>query len=80
MGLYNTVSATLMPMSCRVSGVGLGYAVGVAGFGGTAPYLLLWLQSIGASWAFPAYVTVLCLLSVLFYMLAFRRGAVRVGN
>ncbi|WP_419999605.1 MFS transporter [Streptomyces boninensis] len=80
MGLYNTVSATLMPMSCRVTGVGLGYAVGVAGFGGTAPYLLLWLKDHGASWAFPVYVALLCLLSVLLYTLAFRRGAVRVGS
>lgn len=80
MGLYNTVSATLMPASCRVTGVGLGYAVGVAGFGGTAPYVLLWLQDAGAGWAFPVYVAVLCLLSVLLYMLAFRRGSVRAGS
>lgn len=80
MGLYNTVSATLMPTSCRVTGVGLGYAVGVAGFGGTAPYVLLWLQDAGAGWAFPVYVAVLCLLSVLLYMLAFRRGSVRAGS
>lgn len=80
MGLYNTVSATLMPMSCRVTGVGLGYAVGVAGFGGTAPYVLLWLQNAGAPWAFPVYVAALCLLSVLFYVLAYRRGCVRVGS
>ncbi|MFR9672958.1 MFS transporter [Streptomyces sp. TR06-5] len=80
MGLYNTVSATLMPMTCRVTGVGLGYAVGVAGFGGTAPYVLLWLQEADAVWAFPAYVAVLGLTSVLLYVLAFRRGCVRVGN
>ncbi|MFJ4963796.1 Alpha-ketoglutarate permease [Streptomyces sp. ADI96-02] len=80
MGLYTTVSATLMPMSCRVTGVGIGYAVGVAGFGGTAPYILLWLQDIGLFWVFPVYVAVLCLLSALFYTLAFRRGSVRVGG
>lgn len=80
MGLYNTVAATLMPTSCRVTGVGLGYAIGVAGFGGTAPYLLLWLQDHGAGWAFPVYGAVLCLLSVLLYVLVFRRGAVRVGS
>ncbi|MGW3955573.1 MFS transporter [Streptomyces sp. NPDC004752] len=80
MGLYNTVSATLMPMSCRVTGVGLGYAVGVACFGGTAPYVLLWFQRAGLPWAFPAYAAALCLLSVLFYVLAFRRGSVRVGS
>ncbi|MEV6029221.1 MFS transporter [Streptomyces sp. NPDC052036] len=80
MGLYNTVAATLMPTSCRVTGVGLGYAIGVAGFGGTAPYLLLWLQGLGAAWAFPVYGAVLCLLSVLLYVLVLRRGAVRVGN
>ncbi|MEU8825001.1 MFS transporter [Streptomyces sp. NPDC048636] len=80
MGLYTTVSATLMPMSCRVTGVGIGYAVGVAGFGGTAPYILLWLQDRGVSWVFPVYVAVLCLLSALFYTLAFRRGSVRIGT
>lgn len=80
MGLYNTVSATLMPTSCRVTGVGLGYAVGVAGFGGTAPYVLLWLQNAGAGWAFPVYVAALCLLSVLLYVLALGRGSVRAGS
>ncbi|MGW0083109.1 MFS transporter [Streptomyces sp. NPDC003393] len=80
MGLYNTVAATLMPTSCRVTGVGLGYAIGVAGFGGTAPYLLLWLQDLGAGWAFPVYGAALCLLSVLLYLLVLRRGGVRVGS
>ncbi|MCQ8187845.1 MFS transporter [Streptomyces rugosispiralis] len=80
MALYNTVAATLMPTSCRVTGVGLGYAIGVAGFGGTAPYLLLWFQDLGADWAFPVYGAVLCLLSVLFYGSVLRRGAVRVGS
>ncbi|MFJ8948920.1 MULTISPECIES: MFS transporter [unclassified Streptomyces] len=80
MGLYNTVAATLMPMHCRVTGVGIGYAVGVAGFGGTAPYVLLWFQNHGAAAAFPVYVAVLCLLSVLLYRLAFARGAVRAGD
>ncbi|MFC9459990.1 MFS transporter [Streptomyces sp. NPDC056983] len=80
MGLYNTVAATLMPTGCRVTGVGLGYAIGVAGFGGTAPYLLLWLQDLGVGWVFPVYGAVLCLLSVLLYTLVLRRGSVRVGN
>ncbi|WP_433174677.1 MFS transporter [Actinoallomurus sp. CA-150999] len=80
MALYNVVAATLMPASCRVTGVGLGYAVGVALFGGTAPYLLLWLRKIGAVWAFPAYAAVIFLVSVLLYRIAYRRGSVRVGD
>ncbi len=74
MALYNTVSATLVPKDCRATGVGLGYAVGVAVFGGTAPYLVQWLQGHGLYAAFPVYVAVLSLVSVCLYLFARRRG------
>ncbi len=64
MTLYNVVSTSLMPKNCRGTGVALGYGIGVALFGGTASYLLVWLQSLGMSWVFPVYVAVLSILSI----------------
>ncbi|MFF3248883.1 MFS transporter [Streptomyces sp. NPDC002870] len=58
-------SATLemFPTSVRSSGVGLPYALTVALFGGTAPYLIEYLAAHGhASW-YRWYVVVLCLIS-----------------
>lgn len=80
MTLYNVVSSSLMPKSCRGAGVALGYGIGVALFGGTASYLLVWLQSVGASWIFPVYVAVLSLLSIIFYLLARRSNGLFVGK
>ncbi|WP_028937993.1 MFS transporter [Pseudonocardia spinosispora] len=78
--LYNIVSTSLMPMACRAAGCGLGYGIGVALFGGTASYLLVWSQSLHIGWLFPCYLAALCLLSVVFYLLARRRGEVYVGE
>ena len=50
MTLYNVVTSSLMPKGCRGAGTALGYGLGVALFGGTASYLLVWLQSLNASW------------------------------
>ena len=80
MTLYNVISTSLMPKASRGTGVALGYGVGVAVFGGTASYLLVWLQSIGADWVFPLYVAVLSLLSVVFYLLARRFNGIFVGK
>ncbi|MBM6622166.1 MFS transporter [Micrococcaceae bacterium RIT802] len=80
MTLYNVVSTSLMPKHCRGTGVSLGYGIGVALFGGTASYLLVWLQSINASWIFPVYVAVLSVLSIIFYILARRRSGLFVGK
>ena len=80
MTLYNLVSASLMPKSCRAAGCGLGYGIGVALFGGTASYLLVWLQRAHLGWLFPCYVAVLCGLSIALYVVARRRGEVYVGE
>jgi MHS family alpha-ketoglutarate permease-like MFS transporter len=80
MTLYNVISTSLMPKTSRGTGVALGYGIGVAVFGGTASYLLVWLQSIGADWVFPVYVAVLSLLSIVFYLLARRYNGIFVGK
>jgi MHS family alpha-ketoglutarate permease-like MFS transporter len=80
MTLYNVVSTSLMPKNCRGTGVALGYGIGVALFGGTASYLLVWLQSMNISWVFPVYVAVLSILSIVFYLAARRTNGIFVGN
>src|SRR5882757_2036178 len=70
----------LMPQSCRAAGCGIGYGIGVALFGGTASYLLVWLQRAHLGWLFPCYVAVLCALSIVLYLVARRRGEVYVGE
>ncbi len=80
MTLYNVVSTSLMPKNCRGAGVSLGYGVGVALFGGTASYLLVWFQSENANWIFPVYVAVLSILSIVFYLLARRANGIFVGK
>lgn len=80
MTLYNVVSASLMPKVYRGAGASLGYGLGVAIFGGTASYLLVWFQSIGLHWLFPAYVAVLCALSIVLYLVARRVNGVHLGK
>ncbi|MDR6621089.1 MFS transporter [Sinomonas atrocyanea] len=80
MTIYNVVSTSLMPKGIRGAGVALGYGIGVALFGGTASYLLVWFQSLHADWIFPTYVAVLSALSVLFYILARRSSGLYVGK
>ncbi|WP_433876269.1 MFS transporter [Sinomonas atrocyanea] len=80
MTIYNVVSASLMPKSIRGTGVALGYGIGVAVFGGTASYLLVWFQSLHADWVFPVYVAVLSILSVVFYILARRSSGLYIGK
>ncbi|KAA8880599.1 MFS transporter [Nocardia colli] len=70
MTLYNVVSTSLMPKSCRAAGTGLGYGIGVACFGGTASYLVVWLDKHEVSWLFAAYIAVLSILSIVTYLLA----------
>lgn len=58
-----TATLEMFPTSVRSSGVGLPYALTVALFGGTAPYLIEYLAAHGhASW-YRWYVAVLCLIS-----------------
>ncbi|WP_422935845.1 MFS transporter [Sinomonas sp. P47F7] len=80
MTIYNVVSASLMPKNVRGTGTALGYGIGVAVFGGTASYLLVWFQSLHADWIFPTYVAVLSALSVILYLLARRSSGVFVGK
>lgn len=80
MTLYNVVTSSLMPKPCRGAGTALGYGIGVALFGGTASYLLVWLQSLNAAWMFPIYVAVLSLLSIIFYLLARQKNGIFIGR
>jgi MHS family alpha-ketoglutarate permease-like MFS transporter len=80
MTLYNVVTSSLMPKNCRGAGTALGYGLGVALFGGTASYLLVWLQSLNASWIFPVYVAVLSALSIAFYLLARKKNGIFIGR
>ncbi|ETK38019.1 major facilitator transporter [Microbispora sp. ATCC PTA-5024] len=80
MTLYNLVATSLMPKYCRATGVALGYGVAVAVFGGTASYLLIWLQSNALVWIFPVYVAVLSLISVVLYLAARRTSGAFAGE
>ncbi|GDY32717.1 MFS transporter [Gandjariella thermophila] len=80
MTLYNAVSTSLMPKACRAAGCGIGYGVAVALFGGTASYLLVWLQQQHRAWLFAAYAAALCAVSVVLYLVARRRSGVFVAE
>jgi MFS transporter, MHS family, alpha-ketoglutarate permease len=80
MTLYNVVSTSLMPKYCRATGTGLGYGIAVAVFGGTASYLLVWLQSLGLLWVFPAYTAALSIISVVLYVIARRTSGTFAGK
>jgi MFS transporter, MHS family, alpha-ketoglutarate permease len=72
LAFINALVASLMPTEARVTGVGLGFALGVSLFGGTAPYLLIWLSSHGVFWAFPTYMAAVLVTGVLLYFAAVR--------
>lgn len=78
--VFVVVANSMLPAHCRGTGVGLGYGIGVALFGGTSSYILVWLQGQGMFWVFPVYVAVLCALSVVFYVLAKRKHGIYVGR
>ena len=80
MTLYNLVATSLMPKYCRATGVALGYGIAVALFGGTASYLIVWLQSEGLDWVFPVYVAVLSAISVVLYLAARRSSGTFCGK
>jgi len=80
MTIFVVVSNSLLPQHIRGTGLGLGYGLGVAIFGGTASYLLLWLQSQGLMWVLPIYIAALCAISVVLYVLAKRRNGLFVGK
>ncbi|MDQ0727639.1 MFS transporter [Microbacterium sp. W4I20] len=80
MTIFVVVANSLLPQHIRGTALGLGYGLGVALFGGTASYLLLWLQSQGMLWMFPIYIATLCAISVVLYILAKRRNGLFVGK
>ncbi len=59
------VMAELFPQGARGTGIGLPYAATVAAFGGTAPYVSLWATEHAPDMAFPAYITLLCVVTFL---------------
>ena len=61
------VKAELFPAKVRAFGVGFPYALANALFGGTAPYIALWLKSQGMESTFYWYVTGLIFISLLVY-------------
>lgn len=80
MTLYNVVATSLMPKYCRATGTGLGYGVAVALFGGTASYLLVWLQTRDLLWVFPVYCAALSVISVVLYLVARRHSGIFAGE
>ncbi|MGY3146316.1 MHS family alpha-ketoglutarate permease-like MFS transporter [Bradyrhizobium sp. USDA 3397] len=80
MALYNFIATTLMPRAVRTTGIAVGYALGVSLFGGTSPYLLVWLQHAQMAWMFPVYGSVVAVLSVAIYHVAKKRGHVYIGE
>ena len=49
MAPMNLLMTRLFPVSLRYSGIGLGYSVGMAIFGGTTPLILTWLVDVTGS-------------------------------
>lgn len=62
---YPALMAELVPGRVRGVGVGILTSLAVGLFGGTAPYLNTWTQSIGASWLFQAYIIVLAIITII---------------
>jgi MFS transporter, MHS family, alpha-ketoglutarate permease len=58
-GIMPAFFAELFPTHVRASGVGVPYSLVVALLGGTAPYVLTWLNSMGVAWLFSVYMVVL---------------------
>jgi MFS transporter, MHS family, alpha-ketoglutarate permease len=58
-GIMPAFFAELFPTHVRASGVGVPYSLVVALLGGTAPYVLTWLNSQGVAWVFSLYMVVL---------------------
>jgi MHS family alpha-ketoglutarate permease-like MFS transporter len=62
-----TAMAELFPTEVRTAGIGLPYALTVAAFGGTAPYVVEWLHENGRGTWYPWYLAALCLVSLVVY-------------
>ncbi|RCG32257.1 MFS transporter [Sphaerisporangium album] len=64
----SAVMVELFPAKVRTTGIGLPYAVTVALFGGTAPYIATALADAGQRQAFGWYATALTLISTVVYI------------
>lgn len=73
MGLYNYIATSIVPKSFRTTGVGLGYALGVSLFGGTASYLLVAANRAHQLLLYVLYASILIALSVAIYHLISRK-------
>ncbi|MDF3290352.1 MFS transporter [Streptomyces silvisoli] len=62
------VNAEVFPARVRAAGIGFPYSLTVALFGGTAPYVGTWFKQAGHPGWFPWYVSVLCLVSAVCYL------------
>jgi MHS family alpha-ketoglutarate permease-like MFS transporter len=69
------VKAEIFPREVRALGVGLGYGIANALFGGTAPYIGKALHNAGHDSVFFAYVTACIAVSLCVYVVAFRNRA-----
>jgi len=65
--ISSAVVCELFPTRLRTSGIGFSYALAVALFGGTGPYLATYLVDVGHPSAFGWYVAALAAISTLFY-------------
>ncbi|HEY5858622.1 MAG TPA: MFS transporter [Aldersonia sp.] len=61
--IQSTTMAELFPTRSRSLGIGLAFSLSVAIFGGTAPYLNEWFDSMGAAWVANLYVVIAVLVT-----------------
>lgn len=62
------VAAEMFPAAVRGAGIGFPYALAVAVFGGTGPYVATWLVDIGHATAFGWYISAVALFSTVVYL------------
>lgn len=62
--VLGTTFAELFPTKVRTSGIGIPYAICAAMFGGTAPLVATWLDSIGGPGYVAAYVMAISLIAI----------------
>ena len=62
------IMAEQFPPEVRATGIALPYALSVALFGGTAPYITTWLNDIGHSDLLWLYVSGAALISLVIYL------------
>ena len=81
-GIQLITREPLTPRSLSIVSValGLGYGIGVAAFGGTASYLVVWLNKIHLGALFPVYAAVLAAISVVLYIWARKEEGVFIGE